>query len=172
MGGCALAVAADGGPCVAGKRKHAATRITNAPVFTAAVISWALLPERIPLHCKTANPARDNNGNQFQVATEDGHQVAAVFGDHDPHNRSGPAGGKPIAPTHDKTGVFANGPPREIYIARRFAGSPRRARPATKRQTARKILRRPKRQQTKKDLAEPGRCRRGCARCRRRWRCQ
>src|SRR5689334_8753093 len=38
------------------KRKVAATRITNAPVLRAAVKSCALLPQRMPRHCRTPKP--------------------------------------------------------------------------------------------------------------------
>ena len=53
----------------------------------------------------------------FVMPARIGKKVAAVFGDDDGDGGSGAAGGEPVAPADDKTGVIAEGAARKIILA-------------------------------------------------------
>ncbi len=58
----------------------------------------------------------DRGGDEFYVAGKYGKQMAAVLGDNN-GDGGGATRGKPVAPSHDEAGVFADGAAGEIVLA-------------------------------------------------------
>src|SRR5216684_4391274 len=100
-------------------KKQAITRITKAPVLSAAVDNCAPLQNEKPNDYKNRNDQRNApfESGDDQVSAEDREERAAVFGDDDGDGGGCAAGGKPVAPADDESGVIAEGAAREIVLA-------------------------------------------------------